>query len=144
MAHLCDDSPDSLDVRLGNPSSDDSLILDDNNTGGLWADSENEPATFQVHLKQHSSSFSERPDNAVDCHDGCFRKPWVGPKTAVMSGTTRNAYSILMQDRLSLSGEESEAPLLSSVSAFQCLTKVGFPPSQGHVANALMLLKAIL
>ncbi|XP_034243368.1 zinc transporter 2-like [Thrips palmi] len=119
MAHLCDDSPDSLDVRLSNRSSDDSLILDDNNTGGLWADSENEPATFQVHLKQHSSSFSEHPNNAADIQDGWFRiKPWNehAPKTAAMSGSTQNVYSMLMQDRSSLSGEESEAPLLSSES----------------------------
>lgn len=116
MANLSDDSPDSLDVRLGNRSSDDSLILDDNNTGGLWADSENEPATFQVHLKQHSSSFSECPNRASDFRDGWFRKPWDGhgPKTTVMSGTSQNVYSLLTQDRLSLSGEESEAPLLSN------------------------------
>ncbi|KAK3930347.1 Zinc transporter 2 [Frankliniella fusca] len=115
MSHLNSNLPDSLDVRLGSRSSDDSLILDESNTGEIWNDSELECPTFQVNyiasnLNGHSSNEGLRRE--------WFKEPWNGlaSKQAISGEPLHFNANGSIPPRLSLSGEESEVPLLSTES----------------------------
>ena len=117
MAQFCRVSPSSSDARLGNRSSDDSLILDDGNTSGIWADNETEPATFQVTHSTGHISFS--PNRSTEQSGEWQRGTWNGHLPGSSSADLRslqNTFNVSMPARLSLSGEDSEVPLLSSVS----------------------------
>lgn len=132
MAQTCDSLSDSGGVRLDNRSSDDSLILDESNTGMRWMDTDTEPATFQIHPNFTSGHvISNRPSSAVELRGEWFREPWNGPTPKPMTPIEgpQSVYNVSMQTRLSLSGEESEMPLLSSVSCcmFQAMTIVFIP-----------------
>lgn len=120
------DSPTSSDARLGNRSSDDSLILDDGNTSGIWADNETEPATFQVaHTTDQASYFSSHSNSsAVDNRGEWHRGTWSGhpPEASVNQRSLHHSCNVSMPTRLSLTGEDSEVPLLSSVSVVSAVS----------------------
>lgn len=118
MAHHGRGSPDSLDVRLENRSSDDSLILDETNTRGesLWADSEAEPPTFQIRSNGRPGGYASGRPSSVVGFSSDWKEPWnsLSTKAQAPSDGLHGVYSASMQTRLSLSGEESEVPLLST------------------------------
>lgn len=110
-------SSGSMDVRLGNRSSDESLILDEGNTGVAWVDTESEPATFQ--LNQNIGFSSSQSNRVADIGAQWFKEPWIAgiahePKTVAALEGSPSVYNLSMQPRLSLHSEESEVPLLSS------------------------------
>ncbi|KAE8740003.1 hypothetical protein FOCC_FOCC014519 [Frankliniella occidentalis] len=115
MSHLNPNFPDSLDVRLGSRSSDDSLILDESNVGGIWNDSDIEPPTFQVNF--NSSNFDGHSSD-VEFRGEWFREPRNGlaSKQIITEENLPYRTNSSMPLRLSLTGEESEVPLLSTES----------------------------